>query len=261
MRRSEAEDRMEGYNHEKEYRNRDFRADKEREVKPKGKKKRGDNVYESLLKSGVFKNPNSKNKFEAKEYRDISYNPQKARPFEFNTPALPLPYNYKPKKPISNPLSQVNYLPLKIENLEKMKNERKWQNEENLEISNKKFPSRKEDEPRPLSNPMYLRDLSSSIHSMNRDRYYKNEGSKENFQRRVDRIRDEYEFNEGKEAVGDNPYGRAAMIQHKMGGLNKADFGFNEVREQRREFGGRFDDLLASKLDGNKYNKFIISPF
>lgn len=253
LRKSQADERMDGYNYEKEYKNSDFGYDRNKPVKRKRYKDK--DVYEGLLKSGVFKNPNNKRKFEIKEYEDISSNPQKPAHFEFNTPSLPLPSNYKPKKPISNPLSHVNYLPIKVEDFEKFKNE------QNSNIQNNNFALRKEQEPRPLSNPMYLRDLSSSIHSMNRDRYYKNEGSKESFKRRAGRMRDEYEFEDRDEVVADNPYGRGALVKHKIGGLNNAEFGFDEVRDQRREYGREFDDLLASKLHQNKYNNVFISPF
>lgn len=117
-----------------------------------------------------------------------------------------------------------------------------------------------------LSNPKYLEDLRSSIHNMNRERYYRNPATREDNSKRLDKLRSRYEFGEKESFVeGDNPYGREALLKHQMQDMNgmrnirdvqegRGEFGM--VKEARREYGEKFDNLLAKKLKYNNYSKF-----
>lgn len=189
-----------------------------------------------------------------RDYSDIKQNPNIPRNYPVNRPALPLPSNYKPKRPISDPLSPaINYLPMDLSNIQ----DRHYNEYLGLK-SNVENPEKH------LSNPKYLEDLRSSINSLKRDRYYRNPASRENNLKRLDKVRVDHDLGEKKEFGNDNPYGREALIKHQLqnieGGLlnvknveeGRGDFG--EVKAMRREYGNRFDNLMSKKLKYNNLN-------
>ena len=201
-----------------------------------------DKVYEKFEKG--------KKKFMGSmEYKDIHRNPNKPRLYPFNTPALPLPREpqYKPKKPISNPLSlshhydQNGYIvPNKSTNSPKYRKSRNFQYDK---LTN-------------LTNPKYITELSTSIKGMNIPRNYVNEATKPSASENLEKLRVRYDFG-GKEEADDNPYSRQAVIKHQMKGLGnvldgdvegKDPYGFGEVKRLRKEFGERFDGMVRQKV-------------